>query len=1607
MIFLRRAIGVFLFFILFFQINLSAEEIDAEELAELQVEQPAELQAFQSQLDIEELRRRIYGEDPEEFMSLSLMDSEVSLFLTGSWKGSLQANFGFANTPIGASFASPETPLLFTQEADLTMSLWINDRWFVGASFLDDNAQNTYRAGYQGLSGEFLEYAGIGNTGLDFPSFPYLDLGGDSPSSFGFYSRMSTGSLDIHTLFRYDAASREERVFTGSRERTFSYVQPQDFIRGVSFVLPDVNIDSEITVYIEDDKGSLRDLSGRRWRLALSSEYAAGRTQGLLELSIRPAGMVAVSYSKNGARPWNFSMGYYDSPGTFLYNVQQHFDSISLENYPQCGGSRILRRPGEVNIGGNYALVIREPGTFSPFERHNRYDAPSSASEEAALVRLSSGAQIGGFELAAQETSFASADIPMFTAAASRRNIYELLPAMRNISQRDPETRWPLAKEYPEIYLPGSGIFTGDIALRFTNFSGTSGYFIGTDVVPGSIQVWRSGIQDTNFSYNFSVGEVILHGAAGQNELIRITYLKQSEETRLGSIAAGLGAIYRSGASPFSAQAALGIRWNLTEDSAFTEEGHSSMGTVGLSAKTAWDYDFFNAQITAGLAVEQPDTTGLYRVAGMEGSETIIALPPERSFLSHPPASDYADGLLTGNRADLIYRNYYNNNILGSTLMPIGWGGSLIVANIDRPYPVKDPLLGDSQTLTAEFVLNSAEKWTGFQVPLMFNSENISRASEIEIPYRLFGFSGDIANFKLIVQIGSLSGRDFAILENPELIWEKELVPAVNPFDSNPHIARFSINEADRLELNDARYLRIIAVYEGSQEISGRVIIAPPIVRGASFRPVTFDGDTVRGMHDFSPFNQVTAIETIEMGLNTLETVYSDIIRRLHPVEGTQRVLKIQWENMQNGISAGVDGRVGELPLSDYRQLSFFVKGPESIINGGSLSFIVAPGEDMISQPELEAHIPLGAFRAGQWSKVTIRYQGGNTGVTVDGIEVQGASFRYNPMRASLNNSRGRSSYIAVFINPENTFTFLPDSSIYIDEIILEDSSLVYRMNAGAAFEYTRPGTLLSFDTIPVLSDFFITSAVESEFRADGNQESFASGSMFNRTGAGVSIFGTDVQGNIFSTVAQDTFLWSADHSISRIIGPFSFKESFFASPLENNVQHNINLTFLSDFYSRFNADALYDFSGLRQRWNLDTGFRPQNVYIPAIAVNTEAMWSRSDQTLESENYGELWLQTWSPLIPDAGNDANSRRTLSQIVLTQRTRPVGAIISVQGLTSFTGVNSITRSESQAFLDIPVEINRTNINFRFGRGYKRHLNFFGNDFFDDSGKFFESINDSLPFFGVIPIYSLFTPQLNEVMNTTHENSPSEDIAFYTAFNDHFGTSINFPPVFNLAAFIIPSRAALRLERTLEKKMDTDTDILNLGAGIGFSAINMFGRMGYYPLFNFYQTDEFNHAVEGAVIFSGDDISWRIQSVAGAGFRGFTGGVLSFVNTLTVRSGGYWLESFAASWTTPTKKSLISVLYDWIPKSNRIQHSMPGLASLLNSDYDQFRRETLELTFDKTGEYLRWSVAAGHEEIIRVTGRLEFTIFMKLRCSEDLYNEIFVFDTLIGTTLRISF
>ncbi|MDR0602392.1 MAG: hypothetical protein LBG42_08420 [Treponema sp.] len=1557
-------------------------------------------------LDVETLRRNITGEASTEIASITLGNSDVDLLMSGFWKGTLSGNLGFTRSALGTA-VSTDSPILFEQEADLTLSLWIRNRWFVEANFLDDYSMNTYRAGYQGLPGEAVQYVGIGNTGLDFPAFPYMDLGGNSPNSFGIYGRFGAGDFTVHSLFRYDAAAREERVFVGDRERTYSYVNLENPVQGRFFVLPDDNLDVPPEVYLEDSEGDLRDQNNRRWRRALSTEYAAGAAAGIAELGVSPAGMVAAAYTKGGnSAPWGSSMGNYAASSGFLGEVQRWFSGVNLQNYPQPGDSSSspAGRPGTVTFNnGVTALVIYEKGTFSPFERQNRYQAPSSSSTGGSLVQLSDRERIAGYDIVSVEENAVNADIPLYASQETKRGLYELAGANRG--RRHPATRWPLGNQYPEIYLPGSYRFNGDMGIRFTSYgnSGSGAYALGTDVVPGSVQVYRGGLPDTAFTYDESNGTVVLGNPPLYNEIIRISYLRRSNERRHGSIAAGVGMVYDPGRA-WSSELAIGLRWNLSGES-YSEEEAGSPGTVGISGASNWNYDRLKSRLTAGFSFEQPDTTGMYRAAGMEGSEIILSMPAETSFNSWPPSSRSL-----GRRASLVYRNYHDNTIFGN-LMQITWNGASVVAGRDGPYPALDAKFGSQvQVLAAEFSLDDNKDWAGFEVPLGSEKEILEQAGEIEIPFRFYGFSSLPApgQIELELQFGALSGEDYGIIENDNLIVTIPLFTAAGTFNEDARIVSYRLTDNDRRKLRGASHMRLLVTYTGTGAMPGRVLLAPPIVRGAPWRPVVENAGSLFP----APDSVAEAAEWLETGTGRIEEKYGDILGKLHPGGSRQRVLKLSLDLAGPDRIAGVDGRIPALPLSEYRTVSFFIKTESFSPPPESLRFILAGGPELrYSDITMDAEIPLPPyFRAGEWHKVQIRYRGNGEGINIDGYPAPGAVVRYRPPPPSEtaalagDTAGGRSQYAAVLITGGSAGT------VFLDEIILEDPSPAYRFNGGNTTEWNYPETILSAGGTKILENLSVRTALEGALRGDPftAADELGTGAM-NRSNASITFLGANLESNFaFSSVEKDWY-WSAGHGISRSWGPFSAGENFSVSPRDDAANHRFNLRLTGPFGAAMEGETDYDTERLIRRWNGSARLAFSNKLIPAFSANTAATWTENtgEPSTWLGSYGRTWAESWKTLLPDSGKGAARRDTRTTFRVTEETSPVGADLSLEGSTSFSAPNTTLLSAHNVRLDIPVVFSSFSILFRGERGFRRQIDYSDDNIFSDGTKFAESIRDSLPLWKVFPFYSLFTPSLRGAMEKGLAASPSKSSAEYTSFNDRFGFTLTLPGRYDISSLYIPNSLDFRIDRTLEQKFDVPVDLLNFGGSLGFSSINLFGALGSAPLFSFYAADEINHSIAvSTALPRGEAPSWRVQSSLGLDFQGFAGASLGFANTLTLGTSG-WIESVEASWTVPAKRSLLSLFYDFIARAARTQASWLTLSELLDSEYEQYRKETLEAAVDNSGDALTWSLSAGHESSIRMTGRLTFSVFAKIGFTENTGTETFTFLGTIGSTLNVSF
>ena len=127
----------------------------------------------------------ILGEAPTSLLQTKIGDAGVDLLASGSWQSTVSGSLAIGIHPDlgnGSGYQFPYTfpgmdPFAFVNSVDLTLSVWILDRYFFETTFIDQFALNTFLLGYQGRTGELVRKVLLGNTLMPFSNYPFLPVG--------------------------------------------------------------------------------------------------------------------------------------------------------------------------------------------------------------------------------------------------------------------------------------------------------------------------------------------------------------------------------------------------------------------------------------------------------------------------------------------------------------------------------------------------------------------------------------------------------------------------------------------------------------------------------------------------------------------------------------------------------------------------------------------------------------------------------------------------------------------------------------------------------------------------------------------------------------------------------------------------------------------------------------------------------------------------------------------------------------------------------------------------------------------------------------------------------------------------------------------------------------------------------------------------------------------------------------------------------------------------------------------------------------------------------------------------------------------------------------
>ncbi len=1465
--------------------------------------------------------------------NIPLGSNEVTLSFKGYWKGngSLLGGLGISldgSSPWALSWQSPGAPLLFAQELDLDVFLEINRQWFLETCFSDTAALEEYRMGYRGKEHETLEYVVLGNSGLEYPALPFSNLGGDTPSSIGGYTRLGTGAVKVHALARYDNSARKEKTWTGSRESSYSLVSPLERERGMAFVLSQTDISGDVTVWLEDgESGTIEvvDASGTaRFRRAVLGEYALSKEEGLLELADAPEGRVLVHWS-------GLTAPVYTDP--FLQPVRQAFldaseGSIDISALPLPGGG------APATIEGLPSLVLYEKGTFSPWEVQNRYRGPLGATE-AVLIEAANGKVQDGYAVRALADSRETDEQTAFTEDDTGRWILLAGSASRN--RRSVEERWPLLEAAPQLYLPAARIDDSGLRLRFLTEGPESAYYIGTDAIAQTVRVYRNGVEDALAVFDPDTGIVTLSSPVRENERVRISWAKATEEAAYGSLALGLGLVKEETADdPVGWGSALFFRWSLLEN-AWASAGSQYPGALGASAWARYKTEQLLISAAASISHSQNDTSGLYRIDGF--GEEVFTLWPASFETTRPGPSSELGGLPESERQPLVFRDYSYTDFFGTSLGNFSRGAP-VESGEEGPYPVMDSSMGGA-VLAAEFSLKN--QWAGWQIDITELSDLFARAGTISLPLYFRNLTGS-GGVRVSLQAGALSQPEDWLIEQPDLVWTQTLAYAtVGAAPANWQLVSLSLEEEDRAALAACRALRIvIQAMDTSPELSGILVTGPIQIEGSLHSrwrlPAGAAAEPVLAEAASSGY-------TASKPDPGLAASWPERINRVS-LDEANRVLDWQLDSLASDEGTAIAKRYAALPLEDYEALSILVKADSEDPLAGLFELAIADTAaealSTTATPALKLSLPLKEFTAGSWQLLRVSLVDGT--VTLDGNLLSPAVFARNPAKDS-----GESAVVAISLRP-NGESLPTDLVLSIDELSLEESRGWWAALGALDYDQKIPGAILSKGETVLLSDYTGSATLRGSLPFDEASRA----RLQSRGDFSIGILGAKAHAGGAFTLEQDEFTRALTHRIEIPLGPLAWKDELSYEPDENASASARSLSVSGPLNAVFTQTAVRERAGLTQEYRLtgSAGTPYQLVTPPAPAssgqettpptdktaatsnpaglslfagVEAAARWDSVDSPLEPQfrSWPEAIADSYFDLVPIEGSQSAARSFFAKLTLSGGFPGAGLILHAEVSGDYDRSLQQKVDSGLYSLSVPWSVFSEIFTLTLSRSLLSRAP-------NDSQSSLEDLQFLADFFGAgadlytaIPAYSLFEAAHSDRFSLFGAGSVE------TLWRDRLALDWGPARRTGLRALFLPSKAAFALERESASQLESMDDTLRLSLSALTAAVNLFGDFGTHRLTGLFTSDQYSQILSLEVPVGGSAPlgDWELNTRHTASFLRKGAGTLGVSNSLTINADGF-REVFSGSLTRNTAKSPSRWLFVRIT---------PLLSRLLNGEY----------------------------------------------------------------------
>ena len=837
-----------------------------------------------------------------------------------------------------------------------------------------------------------------------------------------------------------------------------------------------------------------------------------------------------------------------------------------------------------------------------------------------------------------------------------------------------------------------------------------------------------------------------------------------------------------------SLEVALGLRWNILPGS-YSETAYSKTGALVFSTALSGQAEHFSYRLSGALSYSNPDTTGIMRLAGMEGNGLTVEPSEDLGAPCAAPLAAEIPGL--AKRGLLYYKDYRNYDGLGGAqLMPYTWTPpadqiySYTNGSKAGPYLVAgDSQSANGQSLVLDFELMGLNDWVGIQLPVAYqngtpdlsgirailaslSAVDVSTGGSFDVYIQLGCTSEDTEGSGVleaetsalqggyhfhdmdngvtlivgggpknqgdgVIHTEDIDGNGALDAEDASLVFTS----AATNFTGDTGWTTYPLPVLDQNALKKARALRIIIVNRNSGTTTGRLLVDSLTLAGCEFW-----SNVDAGSYAALTVDEVTEAQA---GVPLLADSYSEVRDTFHNTGGINQVLQVNWSG---GSTAPAPGWTVKTSLGSgvenirYQHLAFYAYRNASAT--GDLSFTLLDVNGKGVRCSLPADLPAD-LPAGAWQKIVLDLFNGT-------LSINGANV--TPKSVTIDGDCGSLVFWSLSLANSSAV-----GTILCDEVHLRDP----QSNIGAAAAFTGKvdfaGPLVSVGGVPLLSDFSLTEQAQAQtagfstmYSQPQNQSSFRSLSNLKAV-----ILGAGLEVEVLADSLGDQFTISGGHLLTLpkfdfpVVVTDRYSEKTAADGEEFSHEDTLRLDVPSVLVLGLDVSAYSQEATLNQTWTGNLTFNALAPYNLALA----AQWTQSalDFVRAQTWYLSDWIDAFAYTLPWEGGLADSRSYQGSLAQTLNTKPLGVKLAFS--SGFNSYNVATDSHEQTdtmalTLSFPFALD----SLTFEPYYSRTLSTL--DLVPDEGSLEEDTTWHFSryaaysyFFTMPPLYEIFSPTGN--------------------------------------------------------------------------------------------------------------------------------------------------------------------------------------------------------------------------------------------------------------------